>query len=105
MIRKKICMVGSFAVGKTSLVARYVHSLFSETYQTTIGVKVDKKTVDIGGDEVTLVLWDLAGEDDLMPIQLSYLRGARRRCCEPTAIRGSSCRRQKPRSCRSCTSS
>ena len=44
-LQKKICMVGSFAVGKTSLVERYVRSIFSEEYKTTIGVKIDKKTV------------------------------------------------------------
>ena len=42
MIQKKICMLGTFAVGKTSLVARFVQSIFSETYMTTVGVKIDK---------------------------------------------------------------
>ena len=45
MIKKKICMLGAFAVGKTSLVQQYVHSIFSEKYQTTVGVKIDKKTL------------------------------------------------------------
>ena len=76
MIRKKICMVGSFAVGKTSLVARFVRSIFSETYQTTIGVKVDKKVVEIEGQEITLMLWDLHGEDEFQRIRESYLRGS-----------------------------
>ena len=56
MIQKKICMVGAFGVGKTSLVSRYVHSIFSEKYQTTVGVKIDKKVVQSRGAEVTLVL-------------------------------------------------
>ncbi len=43
MISKKICMLGAFAVGKTSMVSRFVLSTFSEKYHTTIGVKVDKK--------------------------------------------------------------
>lgn len=76
MIRKKICMVGSFAVGKTSLVARFVHSIFSETYQTTIGVKIDKKELVLDGRDVTLMLWDLHGEDEFQKIRDSYLRGA-----------------------------
>ena len=39
--------IGSFAVGKTSLVARFVHSIFSEKYHTTVGVKIDRKTQGI----------------------------------------------------------
>jgi small GTP-binding protein len=76
MIQKKICMLGAPAVGKTSLVTRFVQSIFSEKYLTTVGVKIDKKTVDVSGTEVTLVLWDLAGESDFQHLELSYLRGA-----------------------------
>ena len=76
MIQKKICMLGAFGVGKTSLVSRYVHSIFSDTYLTTIGVKIDKKTVDLGHERVDLVLWDIHGEDDFQKVRMSYLRGA-----------------------------
>ena len=76
MIQKKICMVGAFGVGKTSLVARFVKSLFSEKYQTTVGVKIDKKVVSVGSEEVMLVLWDLAGEDALTQVRPAHLRGA-----------------------------
>jgi small GTP-binding protein len=76
MLQKKICMLGAFGVGKTSLVKRYVQSIFSETYLTTVGVKIDKKTVAVGTEPVTLLLWDIAGEDDVSPIRMSYLRGA-----------------------------
>ncbi|HMZ23156.1 MAG TPA: GTP-binding protein, partial [Blastocatellia bacterium] len=48
MIQKKICLLGAFAVGKTSLVARFVKSIYSDQYLTTVGVKVDKKTVRLG---------------------------------------------------------
>ena len=47
MIQKKVCMLGSFAVGKTSLVRRYVESIYSDAYQTTVGVKVDKKELKV----------------------------------------------------------
>lgn len=76
MIQKKICMVGPVSVGKTSLVARYVHSLFSDKYLSTVGVKIDKKTVQVGNTPVVLLLWDLAGDDDFQRLNLSYLRGA-----------------------------
>jgi small GTP-binding protein len=75
MIQKKICMLGSFSVGKTSLVRRFVTSLFDEKYHTTIGVKVDKKIVKANGQDVTLVLWDIHGEDVYQKMRMSYLRG------------------------------
>jgi small GTP-binding protein len=75
MLQKKICMLGSFSVGKTSLVRRFVESIFSEAYQTSIGVKVDKKVVRVNDEDVTLVLWDIHGEDVYQKIRMSYLRG------------------------------
>ena len=69
-------MLGAYAVGKTSLVSRFVRSLFSEKYHTTVGVKVDKKTVTVGDQEVSLMLWDLAGEDHFYQVKMSYLRGS-----------------------------
>jgi small GTP-binding protein len=69
-------MLGSSAVGKTSLVSRFVHSLFSEKYHTTIGVKIDKKTVRVAETNVTLILWDLHGDDEFQRVRDSYLRGA-----------------------------
>ncbi|HSB16382.1 MAG TPA: Rab family GTPase [Bryobacteraceae bacterium] len=76
MIKKKICMVGSFGVGKTSLVKRFVESIFGEQYLTTVGVKIDKKDVVVDGCTVTLAIWDIAGEDDLAEFRISNVRGA-----------------------------
>jgi small GTP-binding protein len=75
-LKKKICLLGSFGVGKTSLVARFVHSLFSDKYHTTVGVKIDKKVVTVEGDEVTLMIWDMAGEEDGAPVKLNQVRDA-----------------------------
>jgi small GTP-binding protein len=73
----KICMLGDFGVGKTSLVARFVHSTFSEKYLTTVGVKVDSKEVDLPGRaSCKLVLWDIAGRSHLDSLNMTYLRGA-----------------------------
>lgn len=69
-------MLGSFSVGKTSLVRRYIDSLFSDKYHTTVGVKVDKKNVSVGETDVMMMLWDLAGEDEFCKINPSYLRGS-----------------------------
>lgn len=76
MMQKKICMLGGFAVGKTSLVRRFVTNLFSDQYRTTIGVTVEKKIVTIDDREVMLMLWDLYGEDEFQRVRDSYLRGS-----------------------------
>lgn len=76
MIQKKVCMVGIFGTGKTSLVQRFVHSMFSERYLSTVGVKIDRKPLDLDGTQLTLVLWDLAGRDGHEDITTSYLKGA-----------------------------
>jgi small GTP-binding protein len=76
MIKKKVCMLGAFATGKTSLVQRYVNSIFSDKYHTTVGVKIEKTQVRTGDALVDLILWDLHGEDDFQHVRLSYLKGA-----------------------------
>jgi small GTP-binding protein len=76
MIKMKVCMLGAFAVGKTSLVQQYVNSIFSEKYQTTLGVKIDKKSVNLNDQTLELILWDLAGEDEFIEVRSSYLRGS-----------------------------
>ncbi len=71
MLSKKICMVGRFGVGKTSLVDRYVKNHFSEKYHTTVGVSISTKIVD---EHIKLIIWDIAGfeqENHYVP----YLRG------------------------------
>jgi small GTP-binding protein len=76
MIQKKICMLGTFAVGKTSLVRRFIESIYSDKYHTTVGVKVDKKVVKVGSTEVSLLLWDVEGTESEHELRKSYLRGA-----------------------------
>lgn len=76
MLQKKICMLGTNAVGKTSLVRRFVESIYSDAYHTTVGVKVDKKVVHVAGEDVTLILWDLYGEDEFQKVRMTFLRGA-----------------------------
>jgi len=76
MLQKKICLLGAFGVGKTSLVRRYVDTIFSDTYLTTVGVKIDKKMVTVGAEDLALILWDIAGEDEVAAVRVTYLRGA-----------------------------
>jgi len=72
MSKKKICMVGDFAVGKTSLTQKFVNNVFSDKYLTTIGVKIDTAQVC----DTKLIIWDIAGRDSLSPVNVSYLVGA-----------------------------
>lgn len=75
-IQKKICLLGDFGVGKTSLVHRYVYNLFNERYLSTIGVKISRKEVDVDGLPVSLLIWDLAGGEDHTEMHDGYLQGA-----------------------------
>lgn len=76
-ISSKICILGDFAVGKTSTVERFVNNQFSDKYLTTIGVKIDTKELELqDGVTLKLVLWDVAGADRFGELELNYLRGA-----------------------------
>lgn len=79
-LSKKTCLLGEFAVGKTSLVRRFVHSLFDDRYLSTVGVKVSRKVVVVPCADrtirLTMMLWDLAGDLDFSQLRSSYLRGA-----------------------------
>ena len=75
-MQKKICLLGAFGVGKTSLVRRFVDTIFSDAYLTTVGVKIDKKQLTVGSEQMALILWDIAGEDAVAAVRVSYLRGA-----------------------------
>ena len=79
-ITKKICLLGDFNVGKTSLIGRFVEDKFSDRYLSTVGVKVSRKSLDIKTDsqscQVNLMVWDLEGNTKFKPITPSYLKGA-----------------------------
>ncbi len=75
-VSKKIVVLGHFGVGKTSLIRRFVEDSFSNDYKVSIGVHITKKVVEItAGNQVSLILWDLEGTDDLSNIRDSYLLG------------------------------
>jgi small GTP-binding protein len=76
MLMKMVCMLGAFSVGKTALVQRFVHSVFSEKYLSTIGVVISKKRMTVKGRELDFMLWDMEGKDNYTDVNLTYLRGA-----------------------------
>ncbi|MEL7003804.1 MAG: Rab family GTPase [Bacteroidota bacterium] len=76
MISKKVILLGQFGVGKTSLIRWFVENIFSHDYLTTIGVKVDKKVVNINGTQLSMIIWDIAGERDMNDIRHAYKVGS-----------------------------
>ncbi len=74
-IQKKVCLLGDFAVGKTSLVRRFVEGRFDDKYLSTIGVKISRKTLARPYGALHLIVWDLAGGEEF-GAESSYLRGA-----------------------------
>ena len=77
-LTSKVCVVGDFAVGKTSVVERFVSNHFSAKYLSTVGVKIDTKEIEQSALGVThkLVVWDVAGSDRFGDKEFAYLRGA-----------------------------
>ena len=71
-------MVGDFAVGKTSVIERFVNNQFSEKYLTTVGVKIDTKEITLveQGVGIKLIIWDVAGAEEFSSREFAYLRGA-----------------------------
>ncbi len=65
-VKAKVCLVGDVAVGKTSLIKRYVQDAFDDRYIATVGTKVVKKTVDIvwkrENASLDMMVWDIMGE-------------------------------------------
>jgi small GTP-binding protein len=83
IITRKICLLGDFAVGKTSLVRRFVDRQFSDEYLSTIGVKISRKKVTCTGNgdqsvqELQLIIWDIEGETKFRGIAPNYLQGGK----------------------------
>jgi small GTP-binding protein len=77
VVSKKICMIGDFSVGKTSLTSRFVKNIFSEKYFSTVGVKVDAKELQLDNHKILkLMVWDVAGKDAFTTLDDNYLRGS-----------------------------
>lgn len=73
---QKVCLLGTFAVGKTSLVRRFVDNVYADKYLTTVGVKIDRKVIPRPQGPLSLMLWDIQGEDRFARILPTYVRGA-----------------------------
>ncbi len=76
-ISKKICLVGDFSVGKTSLIRRFVDRQFSDRYLSTVGVKISRKEIELAEKSIKLLIWDIEGQTKFKAISSSYLQGAK----------------------------
>lgn len=59
--RFKIVLLGDQAVGKSSIINRYVSESFTQTLESTVGVDFQVKTISLKGVGYKLHLWDTAG--------------------------------------------
>lgn len=71
----KIILLGNAAVGKTSLIRRFVYDEFNDEYIATIGAKVTKKVIFIDDSKINLLIWDLLGQK-MMRISNIYFQGS-----------------------------
>ncbi len=82
-VEKKVCLLGDYGVGKTSLIRRFVYNAYDDRYLSTLGVKVSKKDMVIKDFKkkpffkvnLTLLIWDLVGQKGFQSLQLSAYRG------------------------------
>ena len=73
----KIIVLGDIAVGKTSLIGRYITNTFSDQYKSSIGCELKQKTVDIDKDiQAKLQIWDTAGEERFLAVTKQYYNGS-----------------------------
>lgn len=73
----KVILIGDGAVGKTSLVRRYMEGKFTIDYLPTIGTQIYTKTLGLAGTEIKLVIWDISGQPAFTSVRPDYYRGAR----------------------------
>ena len=72
----KVVLLGDAGVGKTSLVYRFIENRFSTDFKSTLGVNLLKRTLEIDGNQVTIQIWDLGGQEAYKRLRKLYLDGA-----------------------------
>ncbi|XP_050402655.1 ras-related protein Rab-23 [Patella vulgata] len=72
----KVVVVGNGAVGKSSMIQRYCKGIFTKDYKKTIGVDFLERQIEVNNEDVRLMLWDTAGQEEFDAITKAYYRGA-----------------------------
>lgn len=79
-LSKKMCLIGDYGVGKTSLIRRFIDRQFSDQYLSTVGVKISRKLIEFqepSAKNLQLLIWDIEGSTKFKAIASSYLQGAK----------------------------
>jgi small GTP-binding protein len=82
-VEKKVCVLGDWGVGKTSLIRRFVYDVYDDHYVATLGVKVSKKNMTVKNFvkkpflkiDLTLLIWDLVGQKGFHSVQHTAFKG------------------------------
>ena len=73
----KVVVLGNGGVGKSSMIRRYCKGEYTDEYKKTIGVDFLEKTrwIDSIGEDVRMMVWDTAGQEEYDTITRTYYRG------------------------------
>lgn len=72
----KVVIVGNGGVGKSSMIQRYCKGRFTKDYKKTIGVDFLERQITVDEDEVRIMLWDTAGQEEFNDLTREYYKGA-----------------------------
>jgi len=80
-LKRKICLLGDWGVGKTSLIRKFVFDQFDDKYLTTFGTKVTKKRIQFKKTQediidINLMIWDIMGQEEFKKVQLMSYKSA-----------------------------
>ncbi|KAI6659299.1 Ras-related protein Rab-23 [Oopsacas minuta] len=72
----KVIIVGNGNVGKSSMIQRFCKGVYTSEYKKTIGVDFLEKHLRTHQEEIRLMVWDTAGQEEFDAITKAYYRGA-----------------------------
>lgn len=71
----KVTVIGDGAVGKSSLIRRWAQNKFQRSYLKTLGVDITDKVIDVGGGQLKMVMWDIAGQEEYKQFRSAFYSG------------------------------
>lgn len=76
IVRYKMVLFGDSKVGKTSVVERFIHDRFEESYISTLGYNVYEKQIPYKDSVISLMIWDIGGQEKFRDLRKRYAEGA-----------------------------